>query len=108
MYRDPIDVLKLRKDQSDALFSKLEYKFHRKEDHRSIVMTLKAVLDVDEVPALLDLPRETIGGIYTLWRVVVPSIFEAPYLFSQCQPIHARSTMPCMDTPSVKSSYDAK
>ncbi|CAH2350865.1 leucine aminopeptidase 2 [[Candida] railenensis] len=29
----------------------------------------------------------------------------APYLFSQCQPIHARSMFPCFDTPAVKSSY---
>lgn len=29
----------------------------------------------------------------------------APYLFSQCQPIHARSMFPCFDTPAVKTPY---
>lgn len=31
---------------------------------------------------------------------------QAPYLFSQCQPIHARSMFPCFDTPAVKTPYE--
>ncbi|KAJ2747425.1 Leucyl aminopeptidase yscIV [Coemansia sp. BCRC 34301] len=39
-------------------------------------------------------PEQTLGKKY-------------PYLFTQCQPIHARSFFPCQDSPSVKIAYSA-
>lgn len=40
-------------------------------------------------------PEMTLGG-------------QQPYLFSQCQAIHARSVLPCQDTPAFRVTYQAE
>lgn len=63
-------------------------------------------------PLTVKLPQETslevVISFSTTQKCTALQFIEgktAPFLFSQCQAIHARSLFPCFDTPGCKSKY---
>ncbi len=79
-------------DQQDELLGE---RLHLKELHGLSSFTL-AFSTSPEARALQWLPGvQTAGGVH-------------PFLYSQCQAIHARSIFPCQDTPSVRFTFSAE
>lgn len=78
-------------DRKEPLGSALELFYDFKQTARATVTIDYST--TDKCTALQFLDKEVTDGK------------KAPYLFSQCQAIHARSMVPCFDTPSVKLTY---
>lgn len=79
-------------DQQDELLGE---RLHLKDLNDTTTFTL-VFNTSNEARALQWLPAvQTAGG-------------EQPFLYSQCQAIHARSIFPCQDTPSVRFTFSAE
>jgi leukotriene-A4 hydrolase len=52
-------------------------------------------------------PEQTFGGKYPFMYCTSTLPVVLTERFSQCEAIHARSMLPCQDTPSVKAPYKA-
>ncbi|KAK4690433.1 leukotriene-A4 hydrolase, partial [Lecanoromycetidae sp. Uapishka_2] len=55
----------------------------------------------------LDISTETTDKCTALgWMTPAQARSDHPYMYTQCQAIHARSIFPCQDTPDVKSTFE--
>ncbi len=100
-----LDSFKINLKEARAKDRPLEWEFDTRDDVLGERLHLKGLESVStftlafqtstEARALQWLTAsQTAGGNY-------------PFLFSQCQAIHARSVFPCQDTPSVRFTYSA-
>jgi leukotriene-A4 hydrolase len=76
--------------------SKLTIELPRAPEHGSTFTLVVDYETTEESTAVQWIkPEQTTGGVH-------------PFMFTQCQAIHARSLVPCQDTSAVKITYSAK
>ncbi len=101
-----LDTSKINLEAAHTNGQSIQYEFDEQDELLGERLHLKGLQNVSsftlkfatspEARALQWLPAaQTAGG-------------EHPFLFSQCQAIHARSVFPCQDTPSVRFTFTAE
>ena len=101
-----LDTSKIKLESAQANGQALQWEFDEQDDLLGERLHLRGLENVSsftltfatspEARALQWLPDvQTAGG-------------KHPFLFSQCQAIHARSVFPCQDTPSVRFTFSAE
>ncbi|GAA5821062.1 hypothetical protein JCM11251_001944 [Rhodosporidiobolus azoricus] len=86
------DLPKRHKAYGSALTIKLDREYNKGEEVEVVI----EYATTDECTALGWLEKEQTDSK------------KYPFFYSQCQAIHARSLLPCQDTPAVKSTYTAR
>lgn len=98
---------------TDAFGSKLQFKWHERPAAvgDGLIVDLPAVnRDVEDIVVRIaystdGLGAEPAGGACD-WLTPAQA-GGRPFVFTQCQSIHARSVLPCQDTPAAKAPYTA-
>ncbi|KAI9324116.1 peptidase family M1-domain-containing protein [Zopfochytrium polystomum] len=75
---------------------------------RALHITLVSPLSASSSAAVTVAYSTTAACLAAQWLDPAQTVGKQfPYLFTQCQPIYARTLLPVMDTPYVKLTYDA-
>ena len=90
VYKDDQEIL-WEIDQHDSIVGD---RLHLKGLEGHSEFTIEVTTSPDASALQWVTPLQTAGG-------------EHPFLYSQCQAIHARSIFPCQDSPSVRFTYEA-
>ncbi len=90
VYKDDQEIL-WEIDQHDSIVGG---RLHLKDIDGLSEFTIEATTSPEASALQWVTPKQTAGG-------------EHPFLYSQCQSIHARSIFPCQDSPSVRFTYEA-
>ncbi len=89
---------------TDGRGNALEYAVAEAEGFMGSRLTVRRTLPTDTVV----IRYTTAPGASALqWLEPALTAGDQPFLFSQCQPIHARSILPCQDSPKARITYSA-
>lgn len=91
-----------------AEFENEPLKWELRQPYEPLGRALDVQLPQDAREGILKLAFATTQGCTALqWLGPEQTASKrAPYLFSQCEALHARSLFPCFDTPAVKSPFE--
>jgi aminopeptidase N len=90
VYKDDQEIL-WEIDQHDSIVGD---RLHLKDLDGHAEFTIEVTTSPEASALQWVTPLQTAGGAH-------------PFLYSQCQAIHARSIFPCQDSPSVRFTYEA-
>jgi leukotriene-A4 hydrolase len=101
-----LDTYKIKMQSANANGRALKWEFDTRNESLGARLHLKG-LDGDASFTLEF--RTSPDAIALQWLTAAQTLGgEHPFLYSQCQNIHARSVFPCQDTPSVRFTFSAE